>query len=381
MRKSLILITVLLCLISLARAQDSSGLIAQELDKPFELDVQQKTPLPQVLKAITDKTGVPITVSQSAWELLPWGEQTTLQVKISGQTLRGALDAITRKLGLRFDLGRQAVEIKPLPALQRVGRRATVEELSVLDLLARTPLDPIGDRPTVKQVLNAVDSKLVAAKSSFAVESRITDPVAAATIPIARNATLLDAMEAIPQNTDSTWYPWGNTLVVQPKSDQIRAQLQKTITRRYSQTDIAQVLSELQSAAGVNFLIEPGAIQRIPGDSRNVDLTFQDVPIHQALESIAGYTGLAWTVNDYGVYIWNPSPNASGAHEPSVGLLTLDNGMQIVVRESQVPPDLREYIHHKTEQQFDKIRQMMKEEGFKPSTQPTTAPAEKPHDL
>jgi hypothetical protein len=274
------------------------------------------------------------------------------------------------------------VQIKPLPALQRVGRRATVDELAVLDLLARTPMDPIGDRPTVKQLLDAVDAKLVANKSPFAVESRINDSVANTHVSVARNATLLDALETIPQTTDATWYPWGQTLVVQPKADQIRGQLQKTITRRFSHTDIAQVLSELQSAAGVDFIIEPGAVQRIPGESRNVDLTFQDVPVHQALESIAGYTGLAWTVNAQGVYIWNPSTGTGGSREPSVGLLQLDNGMQIVVRESQVPPDLREYLRHKTQQQFDKMRQQMKDEGFKPSTQPATAPAtQKGEDL
>ena len=49
-------------------------------------------------------------------------------------------------------------------------------------------------------------------------------------------------------------------------------------------------------------------------------------------------------------------------------------------RESQVPADLREYIKHKTNQQFEKIREMMKEEGFKataPATQPAATPTTK----
>ena len=51
--------------------------------------------------------------------------------------------------------------------------------------------------------------------------------------------------------------------------------------------------------------------------------------------------------------------------------------MQVVLRESQVPADLREYIRHKTNQQFEKMREMMKEEGFKP-TAPATQPAATP---
>jgi len=82
-------------------------------------------------------------------------------------------------------------------------------------------------------------------------------------------------------------------------------------------------------------------------------------------------------VNDKGVYIWNPSTGSANNREPTIALLTLDNGMQVVLRESQVPPDMREYIKHKTEQQLEKVRQMMKEEGFKPASQPATRPTTK----
>ena len=73
----------------LAFAQKTSALINAELDKQFVLDVAEKTPLQQVLKSITDKTGVPINVDSEVWDLLPYGEQTTLKVKIENQTLRG----------------------------------------------------------------------------------------------------------------------------------------------------------------------------------------------------------------------------------------------------------------------------------------------------
>jgi hypothetical protein len=40
-----------------------------------------------------------------------------------------------------------------------------------------------------------------------------------------------------------------------------------------------------------------------------------------------------------------------------------------------VPADMLEYLQTKTTRQLDKIREMMREEGFKPTTQPTTKPA------
>ena len=359
-------------------AQNSSALINEELDKIVTLDIPKQT-LPQAIQTITEKTAVRIDVAPQVYDLLPWGEQTTINAKFDNQTLRSDLAAITRKLGLTFELKDFSVELQPLPALKRLGRRATVDELAVLDLLARTPLEPQGDRPSVKQLLATVDSKLEAAKSPFAIENRaFGDNASSVQIPVARNATLLDALEAIPQNTDATWYPWGSTLVVRAKADLYRDLLNgKTVSLRFNGVDIAQVLAELASRSGVPFVIEPGAVQRIPQDSRIVKLTIEATPIQQALENISGYTGLAWSVNEKGVYIWNPSTGGGSSREPSVALLTLDNGMQVVLRESQVPPDMREYIKQKTEQQLAKIRQQMKAEGFKPAA-PATKPATKP---
>jgi len=379
---ALLLSTFLLACCPAAYGQSSSSaLINEALDKQVKLNISNQT-IPQAIQKIADETGVRIEVSPRVYDLLPWGEQTTINAKIENQTLRGALAAITRKLGLTFELKDEAVELQPLPSLRRLGRRATVDELGVLDLLARAPLEPTTDRPSVKQLLAAVDGKLEAAKSTFAIENRaFGDNAGSVQIPVARNATLLDALEAIPQNSDATWYPWGSTLVVQEKADHYRDQLGKTFTARYNGVDIAQVLSELSSRSGVPFVIEPGAVQRIPQDARIVKLTLDAAPIQQALENIAGFTGLAWSVSDKGVYIWNPSTaGANQTREPSVGLLTLDNGVQVVLRESQVPPDLREYIRHKTEQQFEKMRVQMKEEGFKPTSQPTTKPASKPSE-
>ena len=355
----------------------TSALINEELDKIYEFT--RSGTLPQAIKEIEAKSGVPIQVTPQTYDLLPWGEQTTINAKIANQTLRRALEAITRKLGLTIELRDERLAIKPLPALRRLNRRASVDELAVLDLLSRTELNLEADRPTVKQVLAAVDAQLEALKSPFAIENRaFAENIVDAPVAIARNATMLDALEAIPASTDATWYPWGNTLIVRPKADHVRDLLSRTITRSWNGVDVAQVLAELAGASGANFVFEPGAVQRVPADSRNIRLVLENAPISQAMESIAGFTGLAWSVNDKGVYIWNPGTAATQSREPSIGLLTLDNGVQVVLRESQVPPDLREYVKHKTNQQFEKMRQQMKDENFVPSTQPapaaTTAP-------
>src|SRR5829696_6227524 len=199
---------MLLVIAPLASAQtQTSALINQQLDKPIKLDLN--TVLPQAMREIAQKTGVRIEATPAVWETLPWGDQTNITAKIDNTTLRDALEAITRKLGLTFTLTDQAIELQPMPALARLGRRSTQQELQALDVLASNPANLGTERPTVKQLIEAVDQKLMDLKQPFAIESRPGDNVVLDQVVfVARNATLLDALEVLAKDTRATWYPW-----------------------------------------------------------------------------------------------------------------------------------------------------------------------------
>ena len=370
-----------------AARQDSSALINEALDKPVE--VRLNTALPQALQEITEKTGVPIELAPGVLDLLPWGEQTNLDVTIANQTLRQALAAIARKLGLVYVLTPEAVELRPMPALQRLGRRANVDEIRVLDLLASTPLGLGADntRPTLKQLRAAVDAELEELKSDFAVEYRaggvVKDDVA---VSVPRNASVADALDAIAAETPLAWGAWGRSVLIKPKAAWVRDQLEKSMTRRFAAVDVGQVLSELSEYSGVDFTIEPGAVQRIAPQSRTITLILQNRAVGQVLEDIAGFTGLSYAVRDEGVHVWNDARPAGGAggggggpQDPVIAILPLpDSGMELMLRQSQVPDDVRQYIRHRFGKEIAKLRVMMKEEGFQPATQP--AGAQKPAD-
>jgi hypothetical protein len=376
MSRLLVIVALSLSLAGSALAvPNSSALINEAMDKIYPLNLD--TTLPVAMKAIGEQTGVPIEAAPSVWDLLPWGDQTTITAKIEGKTLRDALDAIARKLGLVVVLKDEVVELQPMPALARIGRRSTVQELAALDQLASTPATLSTEKPTVRQLLEAVDQKLVDLKSPYAVENRAADAARPdQQVSVARNASLLDALEAIVKETRATWYPWGKSLVIVPKEDLVRNLLSKTISIRYNGVDVTQVLAELSQRAGVDFTIEPGAIQRVPPEFRTIRLVLDNATIKQALENLAGFTGLGYVVNENGVYIWNQMNTSQGpARDPIVGMIPLDNGMTLLVPKSQVPPDMLEYFQSRTQRELRKIREMMKEEGFKPATRPATAPA------
>jgi hypothetical protein len=365
-------------------APDSSALINEALDQPVILKLN--TVLPKAVTAIADQTGVKVDVDPTVWDLLPWGEQTNIEVNLDKQTLRAGLEAVAQRLGLVMVLSAEAVELQPMPPLRRLGRRATEKELEALYLLSTTPLDKLAgkEKPTVEQIIDAVDARLQEVKPELAVEFRRRDLIKTdQTVFIARNATMADALEALSRETAATWYPWGRSIVVLPREMQVRNnQLSRPIDIRFNGVDVAQVLVELEQASGVPFEIEAGAIQRITPESRRISMILTNVTVQQALEAISGVTGLDYVVKGDGLYIWNQSSGVGATvspADPTVGTIQLDNGVQMTIRRSHLPPDVREYIDHRLNKAIGNLREMMKEEGFKPTTQPaaTTQPTKR----
>lgn len=375
-RRSFLAVTLLACA-GTALGQDRSPLINQALDQPVK--AQLDTVLPDAMEQIARSTGVRIEAEQAVWDMLPWGQQTNIQAKIESQTLRQALDAITRKLGLTYVLRDDVLQLQPIPALRRIGRRATIQELQALDVLTSQPMGLTQDRVTIKELVDAVDAKLAGAKSPFAIEYRPGEAVRPdKTVFVPRNSTMAEALESISKETPLTWYPWAKNIVVVPKEEQIRKQLGKTITMRFAGVDVAQVLTELSEQSGVRFEIEPGALQRVSPEVRNVQLMLDNSSVLQAMDSVAGFTGLGYVVTPRGVYIWNQSyAEPAGRRDRVIGMMTLpDSGVQVLVFESQVPPDMKEYFKFRREKELEKIRQLMQEQGFRSTT--STSADEKP---
>src|SRR5437868_13042798 len=247
MKKQWIALIIVCAFARTAFSQDSSALINQALDQQVPRQFKLDTTLPEAMKKISRDTGVKIVEDPVIWDLLPWGRDTAVKATFDNVTLREALEAITRKLGLTMTLREQAVEIGPMPALKRLGQRSGRDELRALDLLASRPMALDTDHPTIKHLLEAIDLKLAAEKDvQIAIENRIGDVVSQEkTIFVPRNATLMDALESLPKETRATWYPWGKTIVVVSKDEPTRRMLSKPLTIRPGERgrDITQVLT------------------------------------------------------------------------------------------------------------------------------------------
>ena len=56
-------------------------------------------------------------------------------------------------------------------------------------------------------------------------------------------------------------------------------------------------------------------------------------------------------------------------------MVHLKDGSLLILPQSKVPPDVKEYLNAKVNDEIERLRQQMKEEGFVPTTQPATHPA------
>ncbi len=279
----------------------TSALINKQLDSIQNLKLD--TTLPDAMRQIANQTGVRLEADPGVWDLLPWGEQTSIKVNIQNRTLRDGLTAITQKLALQFVLGDESVQLKPIPALARLDRRATIDELNVLDLMTANPIHVRSDPRTLRDLIATENDRLAALKSSFAIDNQAAEGLLDQKISVPANASLADALEDATGQCDAAWYPSGKTIVVIAKEAQIRMQLRRTITARYNGVDVSQVLLEIFQRAGVDFSVEPGVYQKIKPQYRSIQLMLDNASVQQALESIGGYTGLGFGITDKGVHV------------------------------------------------------------------------------
>ncbi|MFT3787516.1 MAG: hypothetical protein QM770_15330 [Tepidisphaeraceae bacterium] len=289
-----------------------------------------------------------------------------MNARFENLSLRDALAAVTSKLGLRFELQSEVVQLRPSAALSRIGRRASVQELHTLDVLSTRPLAATSTKLSVTDLLAAVDAALQALDAELdkagqkpaglVLEFRPGDSIKAdQEIYLPRNVTVAQALDELAQQTKAAWYPWGDTLVVQPKKQIVRNMLERTIHVRYDGVDVATVLTDLADKAGVPFMVEPGALQRVPTDYRSVKLIV-DAPARQALESLAGVTGLGYVATDDGVYLWNNSPVQAQPQGRIVATLDIGNGMQALITEDMLSDEAKAALDAKTKAAVEKLK-------------------------
>jgi hypothetical protein len=289
---------------------DKEILVIQALDDLTTLKIEEK-PITEAIRLFSESTGVPVAFDRFVLGCLPYGSKTVITATIQNQPLRESLMALLKPLACKFVQERAKLVIQPRPALFRIGRRATWEEVGLIERLYATPWSKaLGDSLKFQfQDMSAAD----------AAANRQKIYQLAGSVGAGFAARVLDL------SCDQygwAWHPEKDTITICTKLRQVELQMQRLVSVQYSGVQLKDVLLDLAQRAGLLLKMEPGVLVSLPSQQlERYRLTLENVTVRQAFELVAGETGLGYVIEADGIRI-TPSTTSPPA-------LTAESGTTI----------------------------------------------------
>ncbi|MBI4580283.1 MAG: hypothetical protein HY718_11310, partial [Planctomycetes bacterium] len=268
-------------------------LVVQALDQPTNLTIQDM-PICDAMRLLAEKTGVPIEFDRFVLGCLPYGSKTLVTAKIENQSLRDSLGALLRPLACKYGLIEGKVVIQPRPALFRICRRATWDEVTLIEKLYATDWS--------KALADSLDFQFQDMSAADSDANRKKFYELAESVGAGHAARVL---ELATHQYGWQWHPEGpKTVVFCTRTRQVELQLQRLISAQYSEVQIKDVLLDLAGRAGLLLKMEPGVLASLPTQqAERFRMHVENVTIRQAFELIAGETGLGYFIEPDGIRI------------------------------------------------------------------------------
>ncbi len=313
--------------------------------------------LAAVLETLGQKAGVNFIVDDDTYAALPWGRETRLAtLQLRRATLREALGAILRPLALTYSVGERSITISLSGPLARLNRRATWKDLDLLHKLDTSDYTP---------------TNFAAIQVQYRITSKVNAPKRLATqLERAGDGTIAQILTAATAALGWTWFPDEDHIVVLSAQAHIAHNLARTVTARYNQMGLAHILLDLLDRADVPLFMEPGLMLKLPpSTAQHYSLLLQHTTIRQALELVCAETGLAYEVRRDGVYIGlsdaltaTQPALARRAGDPYLAKITVpakggQYSYEFLIRESELPSDIREYRSQILDETIERMRQ------------------------
>ncbi len=329
--------------------------VAMALDRKLASLTFSDTALSEALADIGNQVGVKISVDEASIELLPWGAQTRLsKVTVSDASLREILPQIFEQIGMTYVIRDGGVYVYATDPLKRMNRRATWDDLQLLQRCRETPFTPENF-------------------GQFKVQYRISSKVDAANMlehQLAKSGrgTVAEMLEVATGALGWVWLPNGDHLVIRTAQAQINNRLARRISARYTNQPLARVLLDLSERAETQFILEPGMMLRLPPNIvQNYSLLLHSTSIKQALELVCAETGLKYEVEREVVRIGISDALQEGGKQaavrtsPYVGKIVVPSAdgsytMEFLLRAEELPADILESRDLMIEEIIQKIR-------------------------
>jgi len=358
---ALVLLCACAALHGQSQSQDMRTLIEQALNEPAPISLENTT-LGDAIALLSEQTGVEIVMHPEVMGLTPNGSDTPVRkVDIPNMSVRDGLTAIFSRLGMRFVIRDDHVEIVPKEPLRNLGRTPTWKELDTLASLS-------ASRPG----LDAAALARLEEKMQFKVDQPDAWRWLSEAIQRVGAGSGDEVMTLACAGFGWTWTLSGERIVVTSFDEEIRRRLQQPVSLRVSGRPLLDVLQMLADRVHVDIYTEPGAIASLPDHVQGgFSLTAYDKPGEEVLEAIAAYTGLGYLIEPDGVLFYNLSdgsaqgsevdPAAALAADPYVAVIEvpLEDGRAFrwLMRLSELPEDLRQMRERHIQETIDKLRE------------------------
>ncbi len=338
-------------------AQDGMD-VARALDQKLTTLTISSKELPEALAEIGGQVGVTITVEDRSAGILPWGRQTKLAaVTIEQASLREVLPQILGPLGMTYELRDDHVLVVATEPLKRINRRATWNDLKLLQRCRET----------------RYSSK---AMEAFDIQYRITKKVDAPALLAeqlekAGRGSVAEMLEVATGSLGWVWFPDDSRIVIRTSQAQIANKLSRRITVRYENTPLSQILLDLSDKAEVALLLEPGMMLKLPPPAARPSLVIQQSSIRQALNILSAETGIKYEMRREVLFVgladnYQPGgvPAAAARRSPYVGKIsvTSEDGSytyDFLLREDELPDDIIEYRRQVIDEYIERMRRDM----------------------
>ncbi|MFH1747626.1 MAG: hypothetical protein ABIG44_11340 [Planctomycetota bacterium] len=335
---------------SLTVAGDLRDLVEEVLDQVVD-DVRiTRQPIRAALTQLGEQTGLRFTFDEHALEFMPYGERTRINVTVQGIALRQGLRRMLDGIGLTMRVVDDKVHIEPAPVLERLGRRLSIEEVQLLQMLESKHWNELDEHTRTVRVRG------------------IYDPDAQQTLDQAiarvRASNALHQLDAATEALGWYWIPQETGLLVYSRTEDVWYRLERQINLNYLGVPLDDMLIDLGSRVGVTVLFEANVLERIRAAERAVDLVHTNTTVLQTLERICGTTGTCFEVQEYGVMIGASDNNGASVRAPAGRVIAVlrvpvgDDGTTIdfPYYEDNLPPEFRHLLERKLPVVIDELR-------------------------
>jgi len=346
--------------------------IMQALERPIDLEVNEM-PIREVIRKLSESTGLPMKVEERALGALPYGYRTTLTAAIKAQPLKEILTALLRPIGLTFEVQKKQLMIVPTKHLLRIVRRATWQELEMLEMLY--------SRPWSEELFNSLRFQFQDAPAADVETNRETLRRLANAVG---EGTAAEVLEMACDQYGWAWFPWDEYISIVTKKRMVERQLEKRISFNYQNITLNDALLDMVQYAGVLLRMDPGVMASLPRQTtERFSMFIENASIRQALEIISGQTGLGYYIEPDGVRmtasnISPPSASDSTGTEANataratvaalrsnsiVGQITIPNedgsSFSFFIRENDIPAEVNEMRKAKIRKAINDIRKSL----------------------